>query len=500
MQTDALSPSNGTSLLLKTPRFAPALEREFQAKYYASNRRILRAASLFMAGVVGFALFLCHYNPSLLDIPYNIPQIGFWLAIFGLSWTRFFARHWQPIAAILGGAMVIFVLGDLAYLLNTELTVGTPGGGSAPTVPQQKFYFVMRFAILMVSLTVLRLQFKWAALMFGAIVVGGVWAFRVHLPPAPSLAPDARFCLLPALVLTVAILLLSGIAEGLSRRAFWANHQLEIERNAERRAREQTEGKLQVLGQAIGSIVHDLGNPLTTVLTGAGMLDYFISSDKPDDKSQAKELAMMIESGAEMLNFLRLSLIEQTRVLEGEPIPVNLAPVSATEVVQKGARFQKASATAGRIVHIECPDAQICADEMKMVTVWMNLIGNALKYSDGEVRVEWRSAKNEDDEPVLAMAVLDSGTRGVGITANQASRLFKAFGRLETHANIEGTGLGLLSVQKIVEAHGGETYIEGFKDGTPAAGPFSTARGTYPTLLHGDFRTAFVATCLLIKA
>ena len=130
----------------------------------------------------------------------------------------------------------------------------------------------------------------------------------------------------------------------------------------------------------------------------------------------------------------------------------------------------------------------------------MNLIGNALKYSDGAVRVEWRAACNEGGEPLLLMAVLDAGTRGIGISREQAARLFRAFGRLESHAQIEGTGLGLLSVQKIVEAHGGETFIEGFEDGTPASGPFTTARGRYPALLHGDFRTAFVATCPLATA
>lgn len=142
----------------------------------------------------------------------------------------------------------------------------------------------------------------------------------------------------------------------------------------------------------------------------------------------------------------------------------------------------------------------VCADQMKMVTVWMNLIGNSLKYSDGAVRVEWLPCQNESGEPLLLMAAIDCGTRGVGVSRSQAASLFQAFGRLETHAQIEGTGLGLLSVQKIVEAHGGEVYIEGFGDGTPASGPFSTARGQYPPMLHDEFRTAFVATCPLARA
>jgi len=57
--------------------------------------------------------------------------------------------------------------------------------------------------------------------------------------------------------------------------------------------------------------------------------------------------------------------------------------------------------------------------------------------------------------------------------------------------------LGLLSVQKIVEAHGGEVFIEGFADGAPDSLHFSTALKSYPAMLDEKHRTAFVVTCLL---
>lgn len=226
-------------------------------------------------------------------------------------------------------------------------------------------------------------------------------------------------------------------------------------------------------------------------------------------------------------NYLRLSLIEQTRVLEGKPTPVDLRPITLCALVESGARFQKPHTISGREVQVEREDARIYADEMKMVTVFMNLIGNALKYSDGTVRVAWRqgtesegseaqdesgaiagtenSAKigTEIGTKILQIAVLDEGTQGKGITQEQASKLFRAFGRLETHAAIEGTGLGLLSVQKIVEAHGGEVFIEGYLDGTPASSLFSTAKQIYPSMLEsfeGAYRTAFVLTCPLASS
>ena len=164
---------------------------------------------------------------------------------------------------------------------------------------------------------------------------------------------------------------------------------MEIERNDERRKREQTESMLRVLGQSVGGIVHDLGNPLTIVQGGADSLRYAINGNETDTEL-VKEFADMISSGAEMLNFLRLSLIEQTRVLDGTPTPVEARPVALRKIVEAGARFQKPYAKAGREIQIECDDTPIVADEMKMTTVFMNLIGNALKYSDGEVCVRQR--------------------------------------------------------------------------------------------------------------
>ncbi len=129
-----------------------------------------------------------------------------------------------------------------------------------------------------------------------------------------------------------------------------------------------------------------------------------------------------------------------------------------------------------------------------MTTVFMNLVGNALKYSEGEIRVVWRELEGSDGGKLVLVAVLDHGRHGRGITPAQAAQLFTAFARLEAHAHVEGTGLGLLSVLKIVAAHGGEAFIEGYQDGTPASPRFSTARESYPTLLQGEYRTAFVVT------
>ena len=490
---------------LSIPRFAPEIEPAFQANYYARARSTLRLVAPLMVMLLLVQLALIASRAAPFDLAIVLPQVGFWLLIFGLTRAPALACGWQPIVVALGLLSSALVLGRLAPLLTQDIATMRDAGRNVPTDPQQKFYFMLQFAVLMVSLTTLRLQFRWAALLCGGATVIGIASFLRGLPAAPNLFLDVRFAFLPGVLIACVLLLTAFIQEQLARSAFMANyqlglanHQLEAERNDEKRRREQTEGKLQVLAQAIGGIVHDLGNPLTTVQMGASTLDVLME-DEVVDKEMLHDITGMIGSGAEMLNFLRLSLIEQTRVLEGKPTPVDVKPVALRGIVQAGARFQKPHTLSSRAILIEGDEVRVCADEMKMVTVFMNLIGNALKYSDGEVRVAWRPIEptREGSEPMLCIAVLDQGTKGRGITHEQAGRLFTAFGRLDTHAEIEGTGLGLLSVQKIVAAHGGETFIEGHQDGTLDSPLFSTAQGSYPTMLSEQYHTAFVVTCPL---
>ena len=271
-----------------------------------------------------------------------------------------------------------------------------------------------------------------------------------------------------------------------ARQTFVATYLLQLERDNEQRKRQQTESMLQILSQAIGVIVHDLGTPLTSVQLGAETLDLYLEQGR-DDKETFHRITGFIKSGSQMLNFLRLSLMEQVRVLEGQPVPLNRQKTSLLHVIENGIRFQKPRFSSEREIVIAAQDTEIWLDEMKMSTVFINLIGNALKYSNGEIKID--SCLHEN---YILIAVADQGTEHKGITQEQAAQLFVAFGRLETHRKIEGTGFGLLSAQKIVEAHGGELFIEGTSDGTPNSPRFSSATQSYPTMLNDTFCTAFV--------
>ncbi|BCM88686.1 adaptive-response sensory-kinase SasA [Abditibacteriota bacterium] len=488
--------ADGPLRLSSLKRFDPELEREFNDLYYTRVVPSLRVVAPFMVVLLLVGLQLSKRTPAPYDIGIATPQLSFWLVVFVITFGGLYVRVWQPLLVALALTATACVLLPLPAGLSEELMAASNISGLIPTLPQQKFYFVLQFVVLLVPLAMLRLQFKWSVLLYAGVFALGFWSFAQGFPAATDEFLDIHHALLPALFALASLLLTAFLQERVTRNAFWNAYQLEMERNAERRKREQTEDKLQVLSQAIGSIVHDLGNPLAAVYLGSQTLEYFLSDDKMPDKGMIEDLNRTINDGARMLDFLRLSLIEQTRVLEGKPTPVNPQPVALRGLLESGVRFQKSYMVGTRVVYIQEGDARLCVDEMKMVTVWMNLIGNGFKYSDGDVQVRWREFRSEEGSCLL-VAVTDGGMKGGGLSRANADKLFSAFGRLEEHANIEGTGLGLLSVQNIMEAHGGQVWIEGFEDGTPDSEVFSTGYEAFPSMLEGDDRTAFVVSCPL---
>lgn len=163
-------------------RFSSGLEQQFQKDYYARIRTTMRLVSPLMVTLILVHLRIDVRSPRPYDLAVNVPQLFFWSLIFVLTWVKSFERVWQLLVVPMGWLAAILVLGQLAPLLTSELAKGTGAGAELPTIPQQKFYFVIQFAVLVVSLATLRLQARWAALLYA-----GVSSIRrVGFPFAPA--------------------------------------------------------------------------------------------------------------------------------------------------------------------------------------------------------------------------------------------------------------------------------------------------------------------------
>ena len=109
---------------------------------------------------------------------------------------------------------------------------------------------------------------------------------------------------------------------------------------------------------------------------------------------------------------------------------------------------------------VESPEtlnAKVTGDIDELKAAFSNLLDNAVKYSDEEVRVA--VSVSAVDEKRLAVQVAD---KGIGIPSAQLKRIFKRFYRVPGMfmARVKGTGLGLFIVRSVVEKHGGRVFAE----------------------------------------
>ena len=105
---------------------------------------------------------------------------------------------------------------------------------------------------------------------------------------------------------------------------------------------------------------------------------------------------------------------------------------------------------------VVAPDMPLVrAEKIPLQQVFMNLLGNAIKHAgatDPKIEISW-----QDAGPFYEFSV---GDNGQGIAPQYHDRIFGIFQTLEARDKVEGTGIGLSVVQKIVEAKGGRVWVE----------------------------------------
>lgn len=105
----------------------------------------------------------------------------------------------------------------------------------------------------------------------------------------------------------------------------------------------------------------------------------------------------------------------------------------------------------------EASNARVSGDIDELRAAFANLLDNAVKYSDEQVRVV--VSVSAPDEKRVTVSVAD---QGIGIPQTQLKRIFKRFYRVpgQFMARVKGTGLGLFIVKSVVRKHGGRVYAE----------------------------------------
>lgn len=198
-------------------------------------------------------------------------------------------------------------------------------------------------------------------------------------------------------------------------------------------------------------IAHDLRSPLQSMMMRTAMLRQGgRGSVPPVVLAELAKLDANHQAMIDLINdFLTMARTEATaHALRLEPVDLTIVTGAVVESLEA-----LATSRAQKVRWVPSGPALVQGDRRGLSQVLGNLLGNALKFSpDGaevEVRIEPRGA-------VVRAEVRDAGP---GIPADEQATLFDRFTRGSSTIGQAGTGLGLMIVQQLVEAHGGQVGV-----------------------------------------
>jgi signal transduction histidine kinase len=212
------------------------------------------------------------------------------------------------------------------------------------------------------------------------------------------------------------------------------------------------------------TMVHDLRNPLTAIFGALQFLNLTAGNLSEDQKSMLKIARNGTQGMLELVN----NILDVSQ-LEGGRLRLVRKPVALTDLISEALRAQSPLAT-DKGLHLTSdvpPDlVPVWADAKLIGRVLQNLIDNAIKFtpSGGSVSITVKQTgddclRPEDGQlaktPCVRVSVIDSGP---GIPPELQSRLFQKF--VTGRQAESGSGLGLAFCKLVIEAHGGQTWLD----------------------------------------
>ncbi len=204
----------------------------------------------------------------------------------------------------------------------------------------------------------------------------------------------------------------------------------------------------------ISAISHELRTPLTSIMGYSEFLEDEIGGALAP--SQA-EYVRQIQSGTRRLRFLVDDLLDAARMDAGT-FSLQLVEGDFGEKVRAVIESLKPQADEANLaLEVQLPELplRLTFDAQRIEQVLINLVSNAIKFTEGGGRVLVRASFKEGG---LRCEVADTG---IGIPPDDVPKLFQRFSQLEAGVrHVGGTGLGLSISKALVEAHGGRIGVE----------------------------------------
>jgi signal transduction histidine kinase/ligand-binding sensor domain-containing protein/ActR/RegA family two-component response regulator len=264
-------------------------------------------------------------------------------------------------------------------------------------------------------------------------------------------------------LLAAAVFFLAGAFALRFRTNALKERNAELERRVRERtaeleaARQQAEEGARAKADFLATMSHEIRTPMNGVL---GMVSLLEKTSLTPEQQACTETILASGQGllAVLNDVLDLSRIEAGRI-ELHPVPANIRRMCEQVI----GLFRQVAREKGLRIVCTCQDGApewFCLDEARVRQILVNLVGNAVKFTDnGFVELAATVNPQEDGRWSVTFAVNDSG---IGLSPDQVSRLFQKFSQAGSSASRKhgGTGLGLVISKGLAERMAGRLDVE----------------------------------------
>lgn len=223
----------------------------------------------------------------------------------------------------------------------------------------------------------------------------------------------------------------------------------ELEKRVEDRTR-QLEASTRELEGFCYAVSHDLRAPLLRI---EGFSTALQEDCAEHLDGQGKLFVDRIANAAMELRGLVDALLDLARLTRSAIMP---RPVNLSEMVVSVMSELRRKSPERRVETIVEPGVTVVGDPRLLLVVMENLLENAWKFTEGAKDAEISFGISGQDPAVYFIR-----DNGAGFDMKYVDKLFKPFQRLHSQAEFNGTGIGLASVQRIIQRHGGRIWAEG---------------------------------------
>jgi PAS domain S-box-containing protein len=220
------------------------------------------------------------------------------------------------------------------------------------------------------------------------------------------------------------------------------------------RAKEEIEASSKAKDKFLATLSHELRTPLTPVL--ATLSAWEVTNELPSSlRTDLQRMRRNVELEARLIDdLLDLTRIEngklslQKEVLDVHGLIQSAIAIFRDEIQSKGLRLH---------CRLGAKDSYFEADPARLQQIFLNIIGNAVKFTPERGNIEIATANSHDKE--LTISIRDDG---IGMSEEVMTRLFQRFeqGDPSAERGYRGLGLGLSIAKALVEAHGGTLHAE----------------------------------------